>query len=206
MSDKLSHIVSRSTDIFLRYGIRSVNMDDVAKHLHISKKTLYQYVKDKNDLVRKAMFDMCSQHDSSISSICSSDLNAIDELFGITEYVTGILKGMHPSVHFDLEKYHPEVWHEMQTFERESITKCMTANIEKGISEGLYREDLNIPIIVKMYIARFDAVFDSEIFPPSEYEFAEVQWEVFRYHIRGIASEKGIEYLRKKVKKELKGS
>lgn len=202
MSDKLPHIIEKSAEVFLRYGIRSVNMDDVAKHLRMSKKTLYQYVNDKNDLVKRVVFGMCQEHDLCIQEIGAEGLNAIDESFKITEFVAGILKGVHPSVHFDLEKYHPEVWHQLKEFERESITKCMTSNIEKGIEEGLYREDINIPIIVKIYIARFDVVFDGEIFPPSEYDFADVQWEVFRYHIRGIASEKGIRYLKKKVKSE----
>ncbi len=196
-------IVEQAGQVFLRLGIRSVNMDDIAKHMRISKKTLYQHVKDKNDLVEKVVSGICAEHDRCIRGICEKDLNAIDENYQITEYVAGILKEIHPSVHYDLEKYHPTAWDAMQRFEKEHISECMTSNMEKGVAEGLYRDDLNIPIVVRVYMSRFDVSFDGELFPPTEYNFVDVQWEIFRYHIRGIASEKGLRYLKKKVKREL---
>jgi AcrR family transcriptional regulator len=203
MGTHLATIIETASQVFLRLGIRSVNMDDMAKHLRISKKTLYQHVKDKNDLVERVVESIGQEHNRCISSIQEESLNAIDESYRITEYVAGILQEIHPSVHFDLEKYHPKAWQEMQDFEKRTILGCMTNNIEQGVREGLYRDDLNIPIIVRVYLSRFDVCFDGELFPPSEYSFPEVQWEIFRYHIRGIASEKGLKYLNKKVKREL---
>ena len=203
MSEQVKKIIEQASKFFLRFGIRSVNMDDVAKHMRMSKKTLYQHVKDKNDLVGKVITGICSEHNSCIRGISSKNLNAIDENYEITEYVAGILKEIHPSVHYDLEKYHPAAWDDMQRFKKESILECMTANIEKGVAEGLYRDDLNIPIVVRVYMSRFDVSFDGELFPPSEYSFVDVHWEIFRYHIHGIASEKGLKYLNKKVKREL---
>ncbi len=203
MSEQLERIVENARQVFLRFGIRSVNMDDVAKHMRMSKKTLYLYVKDKNDLVEKVFGGVCEEHDRCIDDICAKGLNAIDETYEITEYIAGVLKQIHPSVHFDLEKYHPATWRSMQEFEKRSILECVSKNMEKGVAEGLYREDLNIPIVVRVYLSRFDVCFDGELFPPKEYNFVDVHWEIFRYHIRGIASEKGLRYLKKKVKREL---
>ena len=202
MDVKEKQIIDQAGKVFMRLGIRSVNMDDVAQHLRISKKTLYQFVKDKNDLVLRIVEDMCAHNRTSINSICEKGLNAIDENFEIARFIAAQLGQMHPSIHFDLQKYHAEAWDLLERTERADIYSCVSANMEKGIAEGLYRDDLNIPVIAKIYIARFDAVFDGGLFPESEYEFQEVIWEMFRYHIRGIASDKGIKYLIKKVKKE----
>ena len=110
---------------------------------------------------------------------------------------------IHPSIHFDLEQYHPQAFRRMLATKRLEIVTSTKANMERGIGEGLYREDLNIPMIATIYIARFDMVFDGELFPPDRFNMDELRWELFRYHIRGIASAKGLKYLQKKVVKEM---
>jgi TetR/AcrR family transcriptional regulator, cholesterol catabolism regulator len=202
MEQREQHIIEQASRIFMRLGVRSVNMDDIAQHLRISKKTLYQYVKDKNELVQRAVKCICDHHRVSINGICEKGLNAIDENFEIAGFIARQLGQMHPSIHFDLQKYHGEAWDLLRATEQEDIHSCVTRNMEKGITEGLYREDLNIEVIARIYIARFDVLFDGELFPANAFNFDDVVWEHFRYHIRGIASEKGLKYLIKKVKKE----
>ncbi len=202
MDEKELQIIDQSSKVFMRLGIRSVNMDDIAQHLRISKKTLYQFVKDKNELVSRVVGHICSHHNTSINGICEKGHNAIDENFEITRFVAAQIGEMHPSIHFDLEKYHPEAWALLQRNEREDIYKCVTSNMRKGVKEGLYRDDLNIDVIARIYISRFDAVFDGELFPKENYRFEDVIWELFRYHVRGMASDKGLKYLSRKVKKE----
>ena len=202
MEEKEQQIIDQASKVFMRLGIRSVNMDDIAQHLRISKKPLYQYVNDKNQLVLRIVQLNCDHHRTSINSICEKGLNAIDENFEIARFIASQISQMHPSIHFDLQKYHAEAWDMLERTEKADIYRCVSANMNKGIKEGLYREDLNIPVIAKIYIARFDAVFDTVLFPEKEYDLQEVIWEMFRYHIRGIASDKGTKYLIKKVKKE----
>ena len=202
MEEREDQIIDQSTKVFMRLGIRSVNMDDIAQHLRISKKTLYQFVKDKKDLVKRVVQHTCEQHRTSINAICERGLNAVDEQFEISRFISSQVGQMHPSIHFDLQKYHAEAWDLLHNTEKADIYRCLTLNMTKGIKEGLYRADLNIPVVAKIYIARFDVSFDGELFPQTEYNFQDVIWELFRYHIRGIASEKGLKYLEKKVKKE----
>lgn len=159
-------------------------------------------MKDKNELVQRTVESICDHHRISINGICEKGMNAIDENFEIAHFIASQLGQMHPSIHFDLQKYHTEAWELLERTERADIYHCVSQNMEKGIADGLYREDLNIPVIAKIYIARFDALFDGDLFPRDEFSFQEVTWEMFRYHIRGIASDKGIKYLIKKVKKE----
>lgn len=196
------HILAEVGKVFMRLGIRSVNMDDIAHHLRISKKTLYQYVKDKNELVQRTVKQLTEHHSSCIASICDKGHNAIDENFEITRFVASQVGSMHPSVHFDLQKYHPEAWELLQSTERTDIYQCVSDNMRKGIAEGQYRDDLNIDVIARIYISRFDVTFDGVLFPQDAYRFEDVIWELFRYHIRGIASDKGLKYLVKKVQKE----
>lgn len=196
------HILAEAGKVFMRLGIRSVNMDDIAHHLRISKKTLYQYVKDKNELVQRTVKQLTDHNSSCITSICDQGHNAIDETFEITRFVASQVGSMHPSVHFDLQKYHPEAWDLLQSTEREDVYRCIAENLKKGIEQGLYRDNLNIDIIARIYISRFDVTFDGQLFPADQYTFEDVIWELFRYHIRGIASDKGLKYLVKKVQKE----
>ena len=201
--DRGKCLVDEAVKVFWTYGIKSMTMDDMSARLGISKKTLYQHVKDKNDLVAKVLQHVSSRFKREIDEVLAKDLNAIDELFAITSRVAGQLHGIHPSIHFDLEKYHPEAFREMVEGKRAEIYACMTTNMQRGIREGVYRDDLNIPMIATIYIARFDLVFDGELFPPERFNMDELHWELFRYHIRGIASTKGLKYLQKKVVKEM---
>lgn len=177
-------------------------MDDVARELRISKKTLYQYVKDKNDLVCQTLTFHCKSEVTVSGEIISRNANAIDELIEISKYVSQQLKQVHPSIHYDLEKYYPDAWRIFTAHKMEHIYSCVAQNLEKGLKQGLYRTNINIPIIARIYISRIDAVFDSLIFPQNKFKMTDVYSELLRYHIRGIASEKGIKYLAQRMKKE----
>ncbi|HRD52295.1 MAG TPA: TetR/AcrR family transcriptional regulator [Flavobacteriales bacterium] len=201
--DRLKRILDETARIFWSLGIKSVTMDDVASRLAMSKKTLYQYVSDKNDLVDRVLKHLSSCYKCDVDLVrARKNQNAIDELYAVTTTVAGHMQGIHPSIHFDLQKYHPEAFGAMRTTKRKEIFECMTENMERGIKEGLYREDLNIPMIATIYIARFDMVFDGTLFPPEKFSLDDLHWEIFRYHVRGIASKKGLDHLEKKLSKE----
>lgn len=186
----------------MRLGIKSLTMDEIARQLGVSKKTIYKYVADKNELVRRVVEFHQKEEQAAIQAICSSDNNAIDELFDISSHISEMLTHMHPSVHFDLERFHPDAWELLISCQQEQVYACIFENLEKGKKQKLYRTDLNSDVIAKIYIAKLDVVFDGELFPVDKYKFVSVYLEFFRYHIRGIASEKGLQYLIEKVKKE----
>ena len=204
LDERGERLIEEVAKVFWTYGIKSMTMDDLSTRLGISKKTLYQHVKDKNDLVEKVLVHISKDFKCVVDETVGTGGNAIDELFNITTTVADRLKNIHPSIHFDLEKYHPEAFRKMLHTKREEIFTTTTENLQRGIGEGLYRDDLNIPMIAMIYIARFDMVFDGELFPPDRFPPNELHWELFRYHIRGIASAKGLKYLEKKVQKEMK--
>lgn len=202
MEEKERKIILGATEVFMKLGIKSVNMDDVSRNLGISKKTLYQFVKDKNELVRKSMQMHCEIEDREIESICKKNLNAIDESFEMMRFISGMLRMIHPSVLFDIEKYHPDIKAEMMENRQQRVYECIYDNIKKGINEGLYRDDLNPQITARLYVGLIELIFRLDFFKNDHLSFFEIYLEMFRYHIRGIASEKGIEYLMQKVKEE----
>jgi len=195
------HIIEAATKLFMQYGIKSVNMDDMARHLGMSKKTIYVHFKDKEDLVKKAVRSFCKQEDAQIQEICTRKLSAVEEMLEISRWVISVLTNVHPSVMYDLEKYYPEVAASLKLSRHELVYRSMHNNVVSGQKQGLYRKDVNADIIVKLYIARMDAVFDQHLFPMKDYKVLDIYLENFKYHIRGIASAKGLEYLEQHMKK-----
>jgi len=195
-------IIANAAMLLMKFGIKSMTMDDIARQLSISKKTLYKYVKDKNDLVVKVMSAIIQEEMNSANEICDRHENAIDTIFELTQVMSQKFGQTHASINYDLQKYHPEAWAIFVDFKENFISDCIRQNLEKGISQGLYRSNLDAYVISKVYTAKVEYCFDGETFSPSEYDFKKIHMEMMRYHIRGIASDDGLEYLKQKVKQE----
>lgn len=196
-------IYQKACELFMRYGIKSMTMDDVARQLGISKKTLYLYVDNKKDLVKKVMSMQIEFEQCCIQELFSQgEFNAIDELMEITRMVGSQMKELHPSVMFDMKKYHPEAYQILQKHKEEFIYKTIKKNLESGIASGLYRENLNPELISRFYLSMVSSIMDGESLFSSDFSYLELHTEMMRYHIRGIASSKGREYLKKKFKQE----
>lgn len=200
MEDREQKIIQQATEVFMRYGIKSVNMDDVARHLGISKKTLYLVVRDKEDLVCRAVQHFSQHEKQMMAGISALQLNAIDESLEIMKWVLSILKNTNPVVDFDLQKYHPEIHKTMRAHRDRVVLDGMLNNLKKGQREGLYRKDFNPELIAKLYMSRVDTMFDQDLFPFPHWNLSDIYTQAFIYHIRGIASAKGLDYLRDKMK------
>lgn len=204
MNEELKNILEKVRDLYVRYGIKSVTMDDVAHQLGISKKTLYQHVVDKNDLVLKVfeleIDDNCTQFECSFSE----DSNAIEQLFDVHRWVMKRMKEHSPVSDYDLKKYYPDLYRRIEKIRRERMFEFVINNLRKGKKEGIYRSDLDEEIITKIHVSRIQNTFDSELLTNEEKTSFKVFYEFFIYHVRGIASEKGIKILEEKLKnKEL---
>lgn len=202
--EKKNIILTQALQVFMRKGIKCISMDDMARELGISKKTLYLHVKDKEELVDLATDVFCEKEDCEINQIIAQNLNAIEESLAIKKWVLSVMKCIHPAVGYDLEKYHPKVSKKMQANRAKNVYKTIFDNIIKGQNEGLYRADLNAEIIAKIYIARMEIFFDENMFPSSTFVISDLYLEAFEYHIRGIASAKGIKLLESAIAKSKK--
>lgn len=201
MNDELLNILQRVRILYRKYGIKSVTMDDVSRELGISKKTLYQYVHDKDELVRKVVELELSLHHDRMNSNFEVNLNAIDELVGIGKCVSYMLKEYSPVTEYDLRKYYPDLYVLVREKRREWMVQFTQKNLLKGKAEGLYREDLDVEIITKLSVSHIDSMFDSEIIAISEFLDQHFFAEYFIYHLRGIVNEKGLAILDSTLRK-----
>ncbi len=200
MENKKQEFLLQALGVYMQLGIKSVTMDELARQLGISKKTIYTYVKDKNDLVIQCIKQAQQNEECEIKDISESENNAIDELLKVGELVAQRLRSVHPSIFFDLQKYHPEAYQLMNVHRNKLIINSVTSNLKKGKEQGLYRNNINEDILSKMYVSFIDVLFHGDVFPTSKYSFIQVYSEYFKYHIRGIASDKGLNYLEKIMK------
>jgi AcrR family transcriptional regulator len=183
---------------FMKYGIKSVTMDDISKNLSISKKTLYKHFKDKNDIVETIMKLDIEMEKSLMEQTCSVSGNAIEETYAFSAIVTEKLKDLNTSVIYDLEKYHPKTWKLFVNHKRGYVYECIKYNLERGLEEGLYRKNLNPEIVAKLYSEKIDMLFDKDLFPNEKFGFTEVYSEMMKYHLKGIVSKEGLKYLKEK--------
>jgi len=201
-SEQETKILVQATAIYMKYGVKSVTMDEMARQLGISKKTLYVYVADKNDLVEKCVLMVHEGEICQIGIINEKSKNAIDEILEISRFVSGELKKIHPSIFFDLAKYHPEALKIMTNHKQEFVRGCVINNLQKGIEQGVYRKNLNVEVLSTIYQATIDHIILGDIFPTSEVSMEIIYKEFFRYHINGIASAKGLNYLNELIKND----
>lgn len=198
--EKKEQIIMQAFELFMKYGIKSMTMDDIAKNMSMSKKTLYQYFANKDELVNAVLDKHLEIDQCQVKSLLSSKNNAIDDLMQIATTINETLKRIHPSIHYDLEKYHPAAWKKFGDHKRNFIYESIKQNIIKGIKEELYRNDINTEIIATLYVSKADVIFDASVFPADRFAFNRVYLEMLKQHIRGIATTKGLKYLEKKLK------
>lgn len=200
MDEKRTYFVDQVGQMYLRHGIRSVTMDDVATELGISKKTLYQYFNDKADLVEQVvghflMKDECyhAQEDES--------LNAIDRFFWIRKHVFDVMKIVHNNLEYDLKKSYPDVYKKITDYKRHRIYEDNFSIMEQGKKEGLFREEVDSELIAKLTVGRMLFVFntDNGIFSDEDVRSMELFDRMLDYHFHGVCTEKGIAYFKKQL-------
>ncbi len=202
MDQKEKEILMQASELFSKYGIKSMTMDDISRQLGISKKTLYQYVDNKKDLVKKSIQIHINEEECCMENVLSSDGNAIDELMMMIKMVSSQMKEMHPSVIFDLKKYHIEAYRCLTDHRDDFIYTNIKRNIEEGIKSGFYRDNINPEVLTRLYLSMVNVIMDPESSTLKDYSNAEIYTEMVRYHIRGIASSKGREYLKQKFNQD----
>ncbi len=203
MDEKKLEIMERASNVYMKYGIKTVTMDDLARELGISKKTIYKYFTDKGDLVR-SIIELKTGMDKALCMNCVQQAdNAIDSLFNVSQLVVEHFTNINPTVFYDLRKYHPDAWGLMEKHKWEFVQSMIKENLERGINEGLYRSELNPDIVSRLYVSCTTAVTDANVFPWPEFKFQEVFMEMVLFQLFGMVSEKGRNYLIQKIKNEV---
>ncbi|ADF54856.1 MAG: TetR/AcrR family transcriptional regulator [Zunongwangia sp.] len=184
-----------ATEMFLEYGFKSVTMDDIAEKLGISKKTIYANYATKTLLVQDVAFNILETIQKSIAEIKKKDLNAIEELFEVKKQIRIFLKDEKTSPQFQLEKYYPKIFANVTRKKSDLVSCSIEENVTRGINEGLFRKEIDVKFIAKLYHEGTNAIRDTSIFPAENYSKADLFQLYIEYHVRGIATKKGLEIL-----------
>jgi len=195
-------ILKKAIDLFLNFGFKSVTMDDIAKELAISKKTIYSHFSTKLKLVKSATFYAFENIHSGICAICSLDENPIEEIYLIKSLVNEQLKGEKNSPQYQLQKYYPKIFKTLKQKQFESISECITDNLRRGIDQGFYRKDIDTILITKLYFNGVMGIKNVELFPTNEFSRTYLMNSYLEYHIRAIATINGINILNEIIKNE----
>lgn len=198
------NIIQGASELFHKYGIRSVSMDDIARNLAISKKTIYQYYKDKNEIVMLSLKLHMDKNKLEYNNIFKEGENAIQELANVSTCMRKDFKDMNPSLLFDMQKYHPQAWKMWVDFKNEYLKNKLIENLNKGIKEGFYRQNINAEVLAMLRVEQVQLAFDDNVFPKDKFNFKELQMMLFDHFVHGIVTAKGKE-LFEQYSQQLKG-
>jgi AcrR family transcriptional regulator len=185
------YILEEAEKLFMKFGMRSVTMDDIAKHLGISKKTIYANFKDKNELVLNMVSNMLTKDECSMNDCHMQAKDAIDEIFLMMGFLKEMLSSINPIVFYDLEKYHNEAYKLMMSFQETRIYNSIKAGLERGIKENIFREDINVDILATSRVAQINWTFQSDLIRSGKYSLYEVIQELTTHFLFGICTLSG---------------
>jgi TetR/AcrR family transcriptional regulator, cholesterol catabolism regulator len=197
-------IQQKANDLFCRYGVKSITMDEIAAQLGVSKKTIYQYYADKNELVDAVAKDLIGFSQSCCEKYKTEAGDAVHEIFEIMEFVQQMFGNMNPVMLFDLERFHPATYKAFLEYKNNYLLRMIKENLDKGIKEGYYRPEINIDVMARLRLEGMMAAFNTEIFPPAKYNLGELQQQIVEHFLFGIASLKGYQLILKYQQERLK--
>lgn len=188
MREKILH---KATELFLNLGFKSVTMDDLAQEMGISKKTIYSHFENKTKLVEESTMNLFWFISNGIDNICSLRKNPIEELYEIKKFVMLHLKDEKSSPQYQLQKYYPKIYDSLRNKQFEVMQDCVVDNINRGIETDIYRENLNVGFVSRIYFFGVTSIKNNNLFPQRLFSVTALMDNYLEYHLRGIVTPKG---------------
>ncbi len=172
-------------------------MDEIATKLGMSKKTIYQFYSDKDSLVEAVVTGICEFNFSRCEGDRKIATNAVHEIFLAMEMMKEIFQNMNPAILFDLERHHNKAYQLFLKHKYQYIFKVLKENVDRGIAEGLYREDVSADIMAKLRLETMMLSFNQDLFPKNRYDIMDVEQQLITHYLFGLASLKGYKLITK---------
>lgn len=189
--DARDRILETALRLFRTYGVKSVTMFDISRDSGVSKKTVYEHFRDKEELVQETMHAILEGHVQQLRAFHDNAENAIDELIKGLQYLELAARTINPVMLFEIQKYYPATWQSIEAFKRDCIFVNIKENLQRGIQEGLYRKHLQLDIITRLRQLQLESPFDPMQYPAAQFELHETMYQVTAHFIMGIATLKG---------------
>jgi TetR/AcrR family transcriptional regulator, cholesterol catabolism regulator len=190
-------ILKAAEELFMKFGIRSVTMDEIASELGISKKTIYLHFEDKDAIVHEVATARMMCEKDICEEIYEKASNPIDEVCREIEMLKTHAGALNPVVIYDLKKYYPKTWQLFQQHKQTIFLEITKRNLKEGVEQGLYRSEINIDILSRLRMEEIDFAFDQSVFPHEKYSQFEVHKTFIDHFLRGVITEKGLEIYQK---------
>ncbi len=184
-------ILVEAAELFSRYGIRSVTMDDIARHLSMSKKTIYQFFKDKDEIVTLGTAAHMEREKVEFEEINKNASNAIEELAMVCHCMRKHISELNPSLLYDLQKYHPKAWSQYLQFKNDFIKNSIKNNLIDGKAQGYFRSEIDEDVMAIFRVEQVQLTFNDQVFPKNQYDFKSIQMQFFDHFVYGIVTDKG---------------
>jgi AcrR family transcriptional regulator len=192
------YIISESDKLFCQYGFKSVTMDDIDRHLGMSKKTIYTHFSDKNEIVNIVIDSKLNCQKCLIKGSIDTAENAVHEVFFAVTNMKELLSNMNPTLFYDLQKYHPQAWLYFKDFRENHLYATIYDNLLRGIQEGYYRGDIKPDILTQMRLEQIDLIFSgNSAYTSGKYGIARVMTELTEHFLYGICTLKGHKLINK---------
>lgn len=184
-------ILNKAQELMFQSGVKHVTMDDLANQLGISKKTIYQYFKDKDSLVSSVVEHELTNHSLLCNQCMQAADNAVHEIFLLMKVIQEMFNRMNPLALFEIEKYYPIAFEKIKKHKDDFIFSMISANLEKGIAEGLYRKDVDVTILSKYRLETSLIPFNIQVFHPSKFDLLKVNLQIIEHFVYGVATLEG---------------
>ncbi|MDF4219978.1 TetR/AcrR family transcriptional regulator [Maribacter sp. M208] len=188
MKEKIRETASQ---LFLERGFKSITMDDIAKEIGISKKTIYSEYGNKTSLVEDCVMNKFCHLSDGIDLIIAMEKNAIEELYEIKKYVMSHLNDEKSSPQYQLMKYYPKIHKNLKLMQFDKMHSCVLLNVERGLEQGLFRDNIEPEFVARIYFTGMNSIKDQNIFPLDQFPIAKLMDSFLEYHLRGIVTPKG---------------
>ena len=175
----------------MRYGIRSITMDEIASQLGISKKTIYQFYTDKDEMVDGVVENHIRDNEEKCKRFREGSQDAVHEIIIAVVEMEEMLKVMSPLILYDLEKHHPKSQRKLMNHFHRFMYVMVIENLKRGIEQGLYRPELHLDIVAKHRLESAFMCFNQDVFPHGRYKISEVCRELALLFLHSISTEKG---------------
>ncbi|MFI1771119.1 TetR/AcrR family transcriptional regulator [Thalassobellus citreus] len=193
-------IIHKAAEMFLNLGFKSVTMDDIAHELGMSKKTIYVHFANKTKLIEAVTFEIFENICEGIDGICNTSANPIEELYDIKMFVMHHLKNEKTSPQYQLRKYYPQIFDVLKLKQFDKMQDCVKISLQKGVDTELFRSNIDVEFISRMYFNGMTGIKDPTIFPQRLFTMDYLMESYLEYHLRAIVTEKGLQLLNKFIK------
>lgn len=182
-------IIEEAGKLFIEHGTRQVTMDTIAQSLGISKRTIYENFKDKNDLLTTFLTEAIHDHKKKSLEILKNANNVIDALFKFGEYNQETVKEINPCFFADMKKYHPDVFKKVMGDDQLRNYEVTYTILKRGINEGNFRKEIDIEV-ANLFI-HHSMEFFQKMTEERNIPHYKIWTSVHLPYLRGICTEKG---------------